>query len=160
MYRFPETDRMPDNPALPVPDYAELNRKFRAALMDPSNKILRHSLNGHPIFGAYLNLDSNELVTWGILAVGEWLAGRDARWIAVTYPDFFVPEIGIYMNTPGNTASEFWYLFYIKHPRRCGYVYAVPKRLRSERTVRQLSRHHETNGGNHPLRFQPSGVSV
>ncbi|MBN1776758.1 MAG: hypothetical protein JW811_01425 [Clostridiales bacterium] len=104
---------MPDYPALPVPDYAELNRKFRDALMNPDNEILRYAPNGHPIFGAYLKLDSNELVTWGILAVGEWLAGRDAGWIAVTYADFFVQETGLYMNSPGSTASEFWYLFYV-----------------------------------------------
>ena len=113
MYHFPETDRMPEVPALPVPDYAKLNREFHNALMDPANKILRFSPNGHPIFGAYIHSDSNELVTWGILAVGEWLAGRSAAWISTTYPDFFVPEIGLYMNSPGADASEFWYLFYV-----------------------------------------------
>jgi len=113
MYHFPETDRMPDYPALPVPDYAELNRKFRDALMDPDNKILRRAPNGHPIFGAYIQSDSNELVTWGILAVGEWLSGRNAEWIAVTYPDFYNREINLYINSPGSMASELWYLFYV-----------------------------------------------
>ncbi len=113
MYHFPETDRMPEHPALPVPDYAKLNLAFRAALMNPANKVLRYAPNGHPIFGAYIQSDSNELVTWGILAVGEWLSGRDAGWISVTYPDFFVPEIGLYMNSPGGKTTEFWYLFYV-----------------------------------------------
>jgi hypothetical protein len=113
MYHFPEIDRMPEHPQLPVPDYEKLNRDFRCALLDSKNKVLRYSQNGHPIFGAYIQSGSNELVTWGILAVGEFLSGRDAGWISVTYPDFFVPETGLYMNSPGAMATEFWYLFYV-----------------------------------------------
>ena len=113
MYRFPDIDRMPDHPALPVPDYLVLAEGFREALINPNNHILRYGNNGHPIFGAYVHSTSNEMVTWGILAVGEWLSGRDAAWIGVTYPDFFVQETGLYMNSPGGMTSEYWYLFYV-----------------------------------------------
>lgn len=113
MYHFPDTDQMPERPALPVPDYAALAQAFHAAMLEPKNKVLRHRANGHPRFGAYLLSDSDELVTWGILAIGEWISGRDPAWIAVSYPDFFVPETGLYMNFPGGMVSEFWYLFYV-----------------------------------------------
>ena len=113
MYHFPDIDRMPDHPALPVPDYQALAEGFRGALISPDNHILRYNGKGSPIFGAYVNSKSNEMVTWGILAVGEWLSGRDTAWIGVTYPDFFIQETGLYTNSPGGMTSEYWYLFYV-----------------------------------------------
>lgn len=113
MYHFPDIDRMPDHPALPVPDYQALAEGFRGALISPGSHILRYDGKGCPIFGAYVNSMSNEMVTWGILAVGEWLSGRDTAWIGVTYPGFFMQETGLYMNSPGSMTSEYWYLFYV-----------------------------------------------
>lgn len=110
---FRDIDKMPDKPALPVPDYAALNTGFHRALMDPANKILRYSENGHPIFAAYIESTSNEMVTWGILALGEWLMNRDTEWIKGTYEDFFSQAHGLYLNAPGSQSSEHWYLFYV-----------------------------------------------
>ena len=113
MERFPWIDRMPERPRLPVPDYHRLNKGFHAALLDPANGVLRYAENGHPIFGAYVQSPSNEMVTWGILAIGEWICGRDAAWLKETYQDFFVEKTGLYMNSPGSMRSEHWYLFYV-----------------------------------------------
>ena len=112
-FHFPETDRMPERPALPVPDYHALNEAFHRALLDPKNQVLRRAENGHPIFGAYIGSTSNEMVTWGILAVGEFLSGRDPGWISPTYPDFFSQRFGLYLNNPGARRTEHWYLFYV-----------------------------------------------
>ncbi len=110
---FPEIDSMPEFPALPLPDFAALNREFRSSVMKSENHILRYAPNGHPIFGAYVDSNTNEMVTWGILAVGEWLQNRDCTWIMPTFPDFFNDEIGLFMNSPGRKSSEHWYLFYV-----------------------------------------------
>ena len=73
-YQFHDLEDMKKLPGLSIPDYRELNRRFLEAVHEPANKIYRtNPENGHPIFGAYTLSDSNEMVTWGILAVGEWL---------------------------------------------------------------------------------------
>ncbi|MCL2544834.1 MAG: hypothetical protein FWE77_02820 [Clostridia bacterium] len=113
-YRVPAIDSMPDIPPLPLPDFARLNREFRQVLMDPANKAFTYNAQtGHPNFAAYLQSDSNEMVTWGILAVGEYLLGRDTRWIAPTFMDFFSEECGLFLNSPGQTSTEHWYMFYV-----------------------------------------------
>ena len=113
LLHFSVIDSMPDFPALPLPDYARLVGAFRASLMKSENHILRYSPEGHPIFGAYVDSPSNEMVTWGILALGEWLQNRDCTWIQSTFTDFFNEKIDLFNNTPGKIYSEHWYLFYV-----------------------------------------------
>ncbi len=113
-YHFPDLDSMKAIPELSLPNYRELNQRFMQAVHDPANKITRiNPENGHPIFGAYTLSQSNEMVTWGILAVGEWLMGRKTDWIAPTYFDFFSQEYQIFLNAPKGKATEYWYLFYV-----------------------------------------------
>lgn len=109
---FPDVDRMPDFPALPVPELEELNERFRQALMDPANRILRRDEQGNPIFGAYIGSDSNELITWAIITLGEFFSGRDASWLTGTWPTFFSDQSQVYMNSPRRNEIELWYLFY------------------------------------------------
>lgn len=109
---FPDVDRMPDHPALPVPSLSKLNEQFRAALMDEKNRILRRDAHGNPIFGAYIGSDSNELITWSIITLGEWFTGRDASWLTSTWPTFFSASAQVYLNSPRSTECELWYLFY------------------------------------------------
>ncbi len=117
---FPDVDRMPDFPALPVPALHELNERFRTALMDPRNHILRHDGQGNPIFGAYIGSDSNEMITWAIITLGEWFSGRDATWLTSTWPTFFSERAQVYMNSPGEIECELWYLLYVN--TLCGAV--------------------------------------
>ena len=113
-YQFPDLEDMKGLPELSLPDYGELNRRFLQAVHEPANKIYRTNPgNGHPIFGAYTLSDSNEMVTWGILAVGEWLMNLDTEWIAPTYFDFFSEAHKVFLNSPDVHTVEFWYLFYV-----------------------------------------------
>ena len=113
-YHFPSISQIPDIPPLPIPDYGHLTQTFRKELFNPKNNILRiNPENGHPIFGAYLQSDSNEMVTWGILAVGEYLTGNETDWITPTFEDFFSDPPGIFLNSPGHKRVEHWYLFYV-----------------------------------------------
>lgn len=109
---FPDVDRMPDFPALPVPSLHTLNEQFHKALMAPENHILRHDQHGNPIFGAYIGSDSNELITWAIITLGEYFSGRDAAWLTSTWPTFFSRPAQVYMNSPNAVEIELWYLFY------------------------------------------------
>lgn len=104
---------LPDRPALPVPDYHALSEAFRTALLDPDNQVLHRSKTGQPAFGAYIGSKSQELVTYGILCMGEFLSGRDSAWIASALPEYFSPEYSVYLNSPGGARIEFWYLFYV-----------------------------------------------
>ena len=122
-FHFPEIDGMPEHPALPVPPLHELNERFRRALMNPDNRILRRDAEGNPIFGAFIGSDSNELITWGIITLGEWLSGRDAGWLLSTWPSFFSRRAGVWMNNPGSVECELWYLFYVQ--LLCGAVQRV-----------------------------------
>lgn len=113
-YHVPEIDQMPNIPQLPLPDYAKLNKAFRETLLDPSQHAFTFNTeNGHPNFAAYLQSDSNEMVTWGILAVGEWLLNRDTKWIQPTYTDFYSKEYRVFLNSPGHPRIEHWYMFYV-----------------------------------------------
>lgn len=109
---FQDVQQMPEFPALPVPSLHELNERFRSALMDERNGILRHDMHGNPIFGAYIGSDSNELITWSIITLGEWMSNRDASWLTGTWSTFFSHRGGVYLNSPQGTSSELWYLFY------------------------------------------------
>lgn len=111
-FHFPDVDRMPDHPALAVPALHALNEQFRQALMNPANHILRRDDQGNPIFGAYIGSDSNELITWAIITLGEWFTGRDASWLTSTWPTFFSEQAQVYMNSPRSIECELWYLFY------------------------------------------------
>lgn len=112
MLHFPDIDRMANHPSLPVPPLHELNERFRQALFNPANNILRQDSQGNPILGAYIGSDSNELVTWAIITLGEWFSGHDATWLTSTWPTFFSDEAQVYMNSPGSMEIELWYLFY------------------------------------------------
>ena len=113
-YQFPDLEDMKKLPELSLPDYQELNKRFIEAVHDPANKIYRtNPQNGHPIFGAYTLSNSNEMVTWGILAIGEWLMNRDTKWIAPTYFDFYSQTHRIFLNSPDVDKVEYWYLFYV-----------------------------------------------
>lgn len=113
-WSFPETDSFPPLPQLPIPDYRALNRRFLEALKKPENEAFRiDPKTGHPTFGAYLQSGSHEMVTWGILAVGEFLLARDCSWLAPTYTDFFDEELELFLNSPGHRTVEYWYLFYV-----------------------------------------------
>lgn len=111
-FRFPDVDRMPDHPSLPVPSLDKLNAQFRQALLDPRNRILRRNEDGAPIFGAYIGSDSNELITWAIITLGEWFSNRDPQWLTATWPSFFSEQAQVYMNSPRSIEIELWYLFY------------------------------------------------
>ena len=113
MFHFPDIDRMPEHPVLPIPDYAKLNAQFHDALRDSSNDILHYGENGHPVFGAYVGSHSNEMVTWGILASGEYLTNRDTSWISPTFRDFFSVPYKVWMNSPRAARTEHWYMFYV-----------------------------------------------
>ena len=112
MIHFPDVDRMPEHPALPVPALHELNERFRCALLDERNRILRRDEQGNPIFGAYIGSDSNELITWAIITLGEWFSGRDASWLTGTWTTFFSRQGQVYLNSPRSIECELWYLFY------------------------------------------------
>ena len=100
-------------PDLAIADYGVLNREFLKALQDPETEMVRKNPeNGHPVFGAYLKSDSNEMVTWGNLAIGQWLLEEKCEWLAPTYFDFFNEELQIFLNEAGGKRSEYWYLFY------------------------------------------------
>lgn len=113
-FSFPDLEDMKALPTLSLPDYSALNERFIKAVQNPADRIYRiNPKNGHPIFGAYTLSDSNELVTWGILAIGEWLMNRDTAWIAPTYFDFFHKTHNVFLNAPDSDVTEFWYLFYV-----------------------------------------------
>ena len=112
-YSFETIESFPEIPQLSIPNYSHLNASFRKALLDPRNgAYAKNKENGHPNFGAYLMSNSNEMVTWGILAVGEKLCARETDWIAITYKDFFDYELNLFLNSPGMRKIEYWYLFY------------------------------------------------
>lgn len=112
--KFKELEGLQGLPQLPIPEYHRLNEEFIKEVQNTANGIFRKDPeNGHPIFGAYTYSPSNEMVTWGILAVGEWLMNQDTDWIAPTYFDFFNEKHQVFLNSPDTTVSEYWYLFYV-----------------------------------------------
>jgi len=112
-FKFKAIEQMPDIPQLPVPDYKRLSLEFRNALLNPANRAFWYDENHHPNFAAYVGGNSSEMVTWGVIAIGEWLCAEDTDWIRSTYYDFFSEELGLYLNARNTTQSEYWYSFYV-----------------------------------------------
>lgn len=111
-YRFPAIDSMPDIPRAPYPDYRELSEEFDRALEDPSNQIHEIDPQGRHVFHAYLESDSNEMVTWGILTIGAYLSRKGFEHLLPTLNGFYDEKAGLYLNAAGQRRVEYWYLFY------------------------------------------------
>jgi len=111
-YDFSSINAMPEIPTLKMPDYDKLCHDFKIALLESENGVFSISKNGHPKFGAYVMNSSNEMVTWGVLTVGEFLLNNSTDWIAQSYGDFFNETLGLYLNSKDSSQIEYWYLFY------------------------------------------------
>jgi len=106
-------------PLRDIPNYEKLARDFADYVFDPLNGIMHTSPDGKIYFNAYAEGHGNEMVTWGILAVGNILTSASAdlhHWIwDSAFKTYFHPEYKIYTNTPGSTNSEFWYMLYVNN---------------------------------------------
>ncbi|MCL2378405.1 MAG: hypothetical protein FWC77_04675 [Defluviitaleaceae bacterium] len=100
-------------PKRPVPDYEALSRDFTSFVFDPANGV-RHD-EPFTYFNAYSAGKGCELVTWGILAVGEAIfpteAGAKINWDALWH--FYNADFSVYTNSPTDTRTEHWYLMYV-----------------------------------------------
>ncbi len=94
---------MPQFPKLGIPDYSKLSDEFADFVFDPENGVLRYDDEVNPSFTAYTEGNGSEMVTWGIIAVGEKLRGRDAEWLGRSYSAFFNDRLGIYLNRLGHS---------------------------------------------------------
>ncbi|MCL2571073.1 MAG: hypothetical protein FWE11_01595 [Defluviitaleaceae bacterium] len=94
--------------------YDALAKGFADYIYDPANGICYQDEEGNTYFTAYCEGNGNEMVTWGILAVGDALMGTQS-WggKARTFEKYFHPVHGLYTNTPGSTKTEYWYLLYV-----------------------------------------------
>ncbi len=111
--KFEMIEAMPELPKLAIPDYNELSGRFAEYAFSPENGILHYDDNLNPCFTSYTEGRGSEMVTWGILAIGEKLRGRDAEWLSSTYSTFFNDRVGIYLNSAVGERIEYWYLFYV-----------------------------------------------
>ena len=130
-----------------MPDYEKLSAAFTEYVFDPTNGV-RHD-GPFTYFNAYSAGKGNELVTWGLLAVGEALfpssKGREINWNALEH--FFNAKYGIYTNSPNDTRSEFWYLMYVNtlagavyrkcHPNE---AFAKERMLSSAKVLHKLAK--------------------
>ncbi|MCL2360265.1 MAG: hypothetical protein FWC73_00445 [Defluviitaleaceae bacterium] len=109
MYTYKSIKKMP-LPTRQVPDYEALTEDFNTHVYNQANGIRYIDTDGNTYFTAYSEGKGNEMVTWGILAVSQ-----EEPWpgMAKTFENYFHPKHKIYMNTPGSTKTEYWYLLYV-----------------------------------------------
>lgn len=111
--KFEAIKKMPEFPKLKVPDYYKLSDEFEEFIFNIDNKVLFYDDNGNPCFTSATEGKGSEMVTWGVLAVGEKLRGKDVEWIKKTYSTFFSNTHCIYLNYAERERIEYWYLFYV-----------------------------------------------
>jgi len=110
---FKAIEEMP-SPLMDIPDYIALAKQFSKYIHDPVNKIIKVDNAGKTYFTSSTEGKGNELVTWGVIAVGEYFMLSE-RWkeYAQALDNYFNSEIEVYANAPGQTKTEYWYLFYV-----------------------------------------------
>lgn len=99
-------------------DWWEVARRFDAFVMDPANGVAFTNSRGERAFTAFLEGSTgpeagHELVSFGPVAMGRLLLGKDASDLLPSLAGYFSEEAGIYLNTRGGTRIEMWYLVYV-----------------------------------------------
>ena len=112
-YRYDAIENMPP-PLRKVPDYEALADKFSAYVFDPKSGIEHKDEAGNAFFAAFSEGKSREMVTWGLIAVGEALRPT-GKWgdKGKTFDVFYNPNTRVYTNTPGGIRTEYWYMLYV-----------------------------------------------
>jgi hypothetical protein len=110
-------DLLPPRPGLEPLDWHSLAAAFDAFVMNPDNRIRYTTKSGHHAFSAFMEssrygTDSHELVTFGPVVLGKLLRGDDVVALAQGLSSFFDQARGIFLNSPGVTRIEMWYLVY------------------------------------------------
>lgn len=108
---------VPSRPREVPLDWGQMARAFDQVVMDPANGVLFQNSHGHTAFTAFLEGRtgqdaSHELVSYGPIVLGKRLLGDDVTALLPTLSEYFNETTGVYMNTPGETRIEMWYLMY------------------------------------------------
>jgi len=99
-------------------DWGTLARRFDAFVGDPANGVAFTNSRGERAFTAFLEGDTgpkagHELVSFGPIAMGRLLLGKDASDLLPSLAGYFSEDAGIYLNHPGGMRIELWYLVYV-----------------------------------------------
>lgn len=111
--KFKWIEVMPELPKLKIPDYDKLAEQFASFILNPQNGVLHYDRNKNPFFTAYVEGKGNEMVTWGVVGIGEKLRGKNTEWLGKSYSSFFSKKFGLYLNSPNYGKIEYWYMFYV-----------------------------------------------
>jgi hypothetical protein len=96
-------------------DWESLARRFDACVMDPAQGVLFINARGERAFTAFLEAEhdpnaKHELVSFGPIVMGRLLLGQDATDLLPSLAAYFSDKAGIFLNRPGSTRIEMWYL--------------------------------------------------
>ncbi|MCL2662124.1 MAG: hypothetical protein FWE83_02190 [Oscillospiraceae bacterium] len=109
---FKNVENMP-LPLRVFPDYTTPAENFSIHIHNPDNGILLEDESGDAYFAAYPEGKSNEMVTWGVVAAGEMLRGSmKQNYYTKAFKRYFNNNTKVYVNSPGQTKTEHWYLLY------------------------------------------------
>jgi len=111
---FYETIKSMPLPLRPLPDYATLAEKFCTHIHDSDSGIMFEDESGDAYFTSASEGKGNELVTWGVVVVGEMLrCSKKRREYTKAFERYFNPDTKVYMNNTGQTKIEHWYFMYV-----------------------------------------------
>ncbi len=107
----------PVRPALTPLNWNCLATAFDEFVMDSAHRVLYSTQEGHPAFSAFLEsskygAEDHELVTYGPIVLGKLLRGDDVSTLVQGLETYFSPDCEIFLNSPGCTRIEMWYLMY------------------------------------------------
>ncbi len=114
---LPGIARLPQLPAAVPLDWQRAAAAFDRCIMDPATRVAYRDPQGAPAFTAFLEGEQfgtarHELVSFGPIVLGKLLAGDDVAALAPGVTRFFNPRWSIFLNTPGDSRCEMWYLMY------------------------------------------------
>ena len=108
-----EENLFPVRPQEKPLDLRQRANAFIQFVMDPNNGVLRTNDSGRQHFTAFLEGFGSELITYGAIVVGMHMRGEDVSALLPSLEDYYSEAFGVFLNGPGDTLCEYWYLMYV-----------------------------------------------
>ena len=106
----PIADNLPAKPTEKPLVWRPMADAFDAYIMNPANKVMFARPDGHPYFASALEGRSDELMTFGPVALGKILRGDDVSRLLPSLAGYFNEDAGIFLNGTRGSSIECWYL--------------------------------------------------
>jgi hypothetical protein len=103
---------LPARPDQKPLDFGKVAEAFDSYVMDPLHRVNLRDKTGRQYFASALEAtDDGGLTCYGPVAIGKELRGSGLAELARSLKAYFSESYGVFLDVPGATLCEYWYLF-------------------------------------------------